>query len=149
MSVTVDVSVESGRLGMPRALAVAAARAALRAEHVAHAVLSVTFVDDRTIAALNRKHLGHRGPTDVISFGFLPATSGAPVTGDIYIAMEVARRAARERKIPLREELVRLVVHGTLHVLGYDHPDDESRLTSDMWKRQERLVARVLRSARA
>ncbi|MGH7669133.1 MAG: rRNA maturation RNAse YbeY [Gemmatimonadaceae bacterium] len=51
--------------------------------------------------------------------------------------------------MPLREELVRLVVHGTLHVLGYDHPDDASRLQSAMWKRQERLVALVLRSAGA
>ncbi len=146
MSVTVDVAVERGRLGMPRDLAVRAARTTLRSEHVDHAALSVAFVSDRTIATLNRDHLGRRGTTDVISFGFLPATSEAPVTGDIYIATDVARRAARERRITLREELVRLVVHGTLHVLGYDHPDDDSRVTSDMWHRQERLVARVLRS---
>lgn len=147
MSVAVDVAVERGRLGMPQRLAESAARAVLRAEGVQDAALSIAFVSSRTIAALNRKHLGHRGATDVISFGFRPA-AGAPLTGDIYIAADVARGAARERKITLREELVRLVVHGTLHVLGYDHPDDESRVASPMWRQQERLVARVLRSAR-
>ena len=147
MSASVDVAVEGGRLGMPKTLAVAAARAVLRAERADHGTLSIAFVSNRTIAALNRTHLGRRGPTDVIAFGFLPATADAPLTGDIYIAVDVARRAARERGITLREELVRLVVHGTLHVLGHDHPDDESRLRSDMWIRQERLVARVLRSA--
>jgi probable rRNA maturation factor len=149
MSIAVDVAVESGRLGMPRALATAAAQAALRSEGVRHAELSLAFVGDRTIAAMNRRHLGHRGTTDVISFGFLPATPNAPLTGDVYIGAEVARRAARERKITLREELVRLVVHGTLHVLGYAHTDGPARTTSRMWQVQERLVARVLRGARA
>jgi len=148
MSIVVDVAVEQGRLGMPRALAEAAARATLRSERVRHAALSIAVVSNRTIAAMNRQHLGHRGTTDVISFGFLPATDDAPLTGDIYIAGDVARRAARERRITLREELVRLVVHGTLHVLGHDHPAGSARVASDMWKRQERLVARVLRTAR-
>ena len=44
----------------------------------------------------------------------------------------------------VREELARLVVHGTLHVLGHDHPEDDSRLRSPMWRRQERLLRRVL-----
>jgi probable rRNA maturation factor len=148
MSLTVDVAVETGRLGMPRRLAVRAARAALRAEGVRNATLSIAFVTNRTIARLNRQHLGHRGSTDVIAFGFLPTIPNGPVGGDIYIAAEVARRAAREARIPLREELVRLVVHGTLHVLGYDHPGDASRMTSPMWERQESLVRRVLRSVR-
>ena len=148
MSLRVDVSVESGRLGMSRSLAIAAGRATLRAEGVRHAVLSLAFVGNRTIATMNRRYVGHRGPTDVIAFGFLPATPDAPLTGDVYVGIDVARQAARERRITLREELVRLVVHGTLHVVGYDHPSDASRTTSPMWKRQEQLVARVLRSAR-
>ncbi|MGH7670407.1 MAG: rRNA maturation RNAse YbeY, partial [Gemmatimonadaceae bacterium] len=86
MSVTVDVAVAGVRLGMPRALAVSAVRSVLRAEHVHRATLSVAFVDDRRIAALNHTHLGHRGVTDVISFPFQPATSDAALTGDIYIA---------------------------------------------------------------
>ena len=99
------------------------------------------------MAALNRRHLGHAGPTDVISFGFAPVAAGAPVTGDIYIAPAVARANALEHGAGVREELLRLVVHGTLHVVGHEHPTDASRTTSSMWRRQERLLDRALRSA--
>ncbi|HUX32742.1 MAG TPA: rRNA maturation RNase YbeY [Gemmatimonadaceae bacterium] len=146
MSVAIDVAVETGRLAISRALAADAARAVLRDQRVRDAVLSITFVRDATIARLNREHLGRRGTTDVIAFGFAPPPLGGPVVGDIYIAPAVARLAARERDILLREELVRLVVHGTLHVLGHDHPDDASRVRSPMWKRQERLVTRIQRA---
>ena len=99
------------------------------------------------IARLNAKHLGHRGATDVISFGFRSTGNHAPVIGDIYIAPAVARANALAHGVPVREELARLVVHGTLHVLGYAHPEADARTTSPMWKRQERVLARVLASA--
>jgi probable rRNA maturation factor len=60
--------------------------------------------------------------------------------GDVYVCAWVAEREARSRGIPVREELIRLVVHGTLHVLGLDHPEDERRSRSPMWRRQERYV---------
>jgi probable rRNA maturation factor len=60
--------------------------------------------------------------------------------GDVYVCAWVAEREARARRIPVREELVRLVVHGTLHALGREHPEDEGRTTSPMWRRQERYV---------
>jgi 3-methyl-2-oxobutanoate hydroxymethyltransferase len=68
---------------------------------------------------------------------------GIPVIGDIYIAPDVARANARRYDAGLREELARLVVHGVLHVLGYDHDEDEARHASPMWRRQERLLALV------
>jgi len=58
----------------------------------------------------------------------------------IYLCAGVARRVARRLRLSVREELTRYVIHGVLHVLGYDHPDDESRLGSPMWRRQERYV---------
>jgi rRNA maturation RNase YbeY len=125
------------------------ARAVLRAERAGPARLSVTFVSSRRIAALNRRHLAHRGSTDVISFGLAPNVSGAPVAGDIYIAPEVARRNATAHGVSVREELTRLVVHGVLHVLGFDHPEGNGRDTSPMWLRQEQLVARLTRRARS
>jgi probable rRNA maturation factor len=64
--------------------------------------------------------------------------------GDVYICAEVAQENARRQDIPAGEELLRLVVHGTLHVLGHDHPTGEGRTTSRMWRRQERILARVL-----
>jgi probable rRNA maturation factor len=95
------------------------------------------------MAALNKKHLGHRGATDVISFGFSESGRRGPVIGDIYIAPAVARANARRYDAGIREELARLVVHGVLHVLGYNHDEGEARLASPMWRRQERLLALV------
>jgi rRNA maturation RNase YbeY len=75
---------------------------------------------------------------DVLAF-ILTGPEGLAV-GDIYICVWVARREARRLQLSVREELTRYVIHGVLHVLGYDHPDDESRLGSPMWRRQERYV---------
>jgi probable rRNA maturation factor len=119
----------------------------LRAERVRDAMLSIAFVTDREIAALNWRHLRHRGPTDVISFGFAPGAKDGPVVGDVYIAPGVARRNAGRHGRGVREETLRLVVHGVLHVLGYDHPEDESRYDSPMWSRQERLLRSALAEA--
>jgi probable rRNA maturation factor len=139
----IHVAVDGVPAPLSRARAQKVVESALRAEKVRGALVSVAFVSDRAIAALNAKHLRHRGPTDVISFGFDRPTKADPVVGDIYIAPGVAAKNAKSRRRPVREELVRLLVHGTLHVLGYDHPDDEERERSAMWRRQEQLVRRL------
>lgn len=143
MSLAVDIALSGVRVPVSRARLTDVARAALRADGVRDALISITFVDTRAITRLNREHLDHRGPTDVISFGFVRASSADPVVGDIYIAPDVARAHARDRGIAVREEIIRLVVHGVLHVLGHEHPEDESRERSPMWQRQERLVRRL------
>jgi len=74
----------------------------------------------------------------VLSFA-MTDPAGAAI-GDVYVCPWVAAREARSRGIPLRQELIRLVVHGTLHALGRDHPEDEDRTASPMWRRQERYV---------
>lgn len=117
-------------------------RAVLRSLKVRHAMLSITLVDTAPMAALNRKHLGHRGPTDIITFALGADPNGA-VVADIYICLPVARAQAKAHGVGVREELVRLVVHGTLHACGWEHPEGDDRTTSPMWKRQERLVARL------
>ena len=147
MSRRVDVTAEGVRVPVARARVAALADRVLRAERVKHALVSIAFVSDREMAALNRRHLKHRGPTDVISFGFAPGAKNGPVVGDVYIAPEVARRNARAHGRGVREETMRLVVHGVLHVLGYDHPSDESRYDSAMWRRQERLLRSAMAAA--
>lgn len=107
-------------------------------------MLSITFVGTAKISQLNRRYLGHVGPTDVISFAFGRRGRREPVIGDIYICVEVARANARRRGIAAGEELLRLVIHGTLHVLGYEHPNTERRVESAMWRKQERILARIL-----
>jgi probable rRNA maturation factor len=139
MSLAVHVATEGVRIPIARERIVALAEGVLRRERVSDALLSIAFVGDRRIAALNRAHLGHAGATDVISFGFAPGAAGA-VVGDVYIAPGVARRNAAAHGRGVREELSRLVVHGVLHVLGHDHPEDETRYASPMWRRQERLL---------
>ena len=140
----IDISSSVRRLSVSRALVKKAAVATLRAERVKDAMLSITFVSRATISGLNRRYLGHHGPTDVISFGLGRIGRRGAVIGDVYICAEVARDNAKRQGIAAGEELLRLVVHGTLHVLGYDHPDGASRTTSRMWRKQERILARVL-----
>ena len=115
--------------------------ATLAAEKIRDAMISVAFVGRTAITRLNRKYLRHEGPTDVISFGMGRETPSMPAIGDIYICPEIASRNASRLGIPISEELARLVVHGTLHVAGHDHPEDDSRTLSEMWKRQERILA--------
>jgi probable rRNA maturation factor len=143
MSVAVHVSTEGVRLPIARERVSQIARRVLAAEGVREAMVSITFLGTRAMATLNKRHLGHRGATDVISFGFSESGRRGPVIGDIYIAPDVARANARRYDAGIREELARLVVHGVLHVLGYDHDEGEARLASPMWRRQERLLALV------
>lgn len=144
MSVSVDVSSEVPRLALSTVKAAELARRVLAGEKVGEVMLSIAFVPRATIARLNREHLGHRGATDVISFRFSDPTESGAVVGDVYICPEIAAENARRHGARVREELCRLVVHGTLHVLGHDHPDGEERVASPMWRRQEGLVARLL-----
>ena len=108
--------------------------------------VSVTFVTPREIAALNRRYLGRRGRTDVIAFPLGgDGGRGTPRVGDVYICPEVARASARRFGVTIREELLRLVVHGTLHCLGYEHPEGRTRERSPFFRRQERIVAALRR----
>jgi probable rRNA maturation factor len=140
MSRIVEVATDGVRIPVARTRVAEVAEAVLRAERVRYAIISVAFVTDRRIAALNRKHLGHSGATDVISFGFAPVDARGDLVGDVYIAPGVARRNALAHGHGVREELLRLVVHGVLHVVGMIVSDDEARYDSPMWKRQERLL---------
>lgn len=102
------------------------------------AEISVTFLSRPAMQRLNRDWLGHDRPTDVLAFAL--AGPDQKVVGDMYICPAVARAQARQVGVPVREELIRLVVHGVLHVLGYDHPAGPTRTASPMWRRQERYV---------
>jgi|SRR3954462_161461 probable rRNA maturation factor len=140
----IDISSSVRRLSVSRERIREAAIATLQAERVKDAMISITFVGRAAISRLNRRYLGHEGPTDVISFGLARVGKRGAVVGDIYICAEVGRENAKRQGIPAGEELLRLVVHGTLHVLGSDHPVGPARTKSPMWRRQERILARIL-----
>ena len=122
------------------ALLEAAVRKALDADG-REAELSVTLVDDAEIKRLNREYRGRDRPTDVIAFSL-----GSPEEplGDVYVGADQARRQAEALGVALSEELVRLAIHGTLHVLGHDHPDGDDRFASPMYVLQEQLLGEVL-----
>jgi probable rRNA maturation factor len=122
------------------------------------AELSVLFVDEDHIARLNQHHLGHDGPTDVLSFPIdgVPdvSTSGlAPgratedpddqplLLGDIVICPSVAARQAPEHAGTLDDELALLLVHGVLHVMGMDHATDDDRVA--MQAREREILDRL------
>jgi probable rRNA maturation factor len=139
--VVTEVSSTVRRPGIDSAKVKRLVAATLKHERIHNALISVTFVGRTAIAKMNRQYLRHDGPTDVISFGMKRHARGMPAVGDIYICSDVARGNAKRNGVKIGEELARLVVHGALHVAGHDHPDDETRIKSPMWKRQERILA--------
>ncbi len=128
------------------------AAAVIRAEHATGAAMSITFVGPARMRTLNREHLGKDRATDVIAFALsrppVPPSPRPTVVGDIYICPAAAAQNARRFGTTVRDETRRLVVHGVLHVLGYEHPDTGDRTRSAMWHVQERHLATIARGAR-
>lgn len=86
--------------------------------------LTLVLADSRCLRRLNRRFRGIDRPTDVISFALLegaPAPLPSRQLGDVYISLPRARRQARQYRVTPGEELARLIIHGVLHLLGYDH----------------------------
>jgi len=109
---------------------------------VGDAEISVTLLDDDAMIRLNRTYLERDGVTDVIAFSL--GEAGGAVLGDVYVGADQAARQAKDAGQEWATELVRLVIHGVLHVLGHEHPEGPERLNSPMFATQERLVSEVL-----
>jgi probable rRNA maturation factor len=92
--------------------------------------LSIVLVDDNEIARLNEQHLGHQGPTNVISFSMREGEFGdvnPQLIGDVVISMDTCAREAAMGDISISERLDALLVHGILHLFGYDHTRTEAQ----------------------
>ena len=96
-----------------------AVRAVLAGEGVSAADLSLAFVDDDCIQTLNEQYLQHAGPTDVITFP-LSGPEEPVLTGEIVVSTETARRNAQLFRHSVQAELALYVIHGVLHLCGYD-----------------------------
>ena len=109
------------------------------------AELSLSLVNDVRIAELNEGWRGKSGPTDVLAFPLLEgegADSAGDLLGDVVIGIETAASQARRARRSLDDEVARLMIHGTLHLLGHDHEqEDEAR----EMRSEERRLWRVLR----
>jgi probable rRNA maturation factor len=114
-------------------------RTVLTAEGHPRASISIALVDQATIHAINRSHLGHDWPTDVISFP-LSEPSDPTLAGEIVVSAEMATAAAARIGVEPRDELALYVVHGLLHLCGYD--DTSEPEAAAMRRREhERLAA--------
>ncbi len=124
---------------------VRAARTALEAEGVDRPVaLTVVVVDDAEMERLHVAYRGEAGTTDVLTFPFDPLPGGdeeGEYLGDVVIAWPQAARQAGEMGHAPQDEVDLLVVHGVLHLLGYDDEEPEAR--SRMWARQAHIMGRL------
>ena len=112
----------------------ALARDTMRGEGIERAELSVSFVEQDEIAGLHERFMDESGPTDVLSFPLDDIDEdGVRLLGYVVVA---PAEAARNNPSDPEAELRLLIVHGILHLLGYDHEDDGAR--TRMWERQER-----------
>ncbi len=111
--------------------------------------VTLLFVDDESIAGYNERFMGRTGPTDVLAFPLEelepgtppPATRGGPPLhlGDVIIAPTKVGAQAAERGVDVEDELALMVVHGILHLMGWDHPDDA--LAEAMERREAEILS--------
>jgi rRNA maturation RNase YbeY len=112
----------------------------LKLEAVRDIELSVVFVGSRFIRRVNKKFLDHDYTTDVIAFP-LGEGNGSPLEGELYINLDRAKSQARAYGVTRAEEIRRLLIHGTLHLLGYD--DTRPRTRAKMSRREDEILARL------
>jgi probable rRNA maturation factor len=127
-----------------------AAEAMLRSLKLPRAELSVLLCDDATIHALNRDYRKKDKPTDVLAFAMREGDDGhlaGDLLGDVIISLETATRQAKERGVVTRDEVMMLLAHGLLHLLGWDHQTDadDRRMRAET----DRMLAVIRRAAAA
>lgn len=103
--------------------------------------ISVVLADDAIVQGLNRDYRGMDKPTNVLSFASLDedsplAPDGPILLGDVIVAFETVKREAAEENKPLEEHLSHLIVHGVLHLLGYDHQEEDEAETMEALERE-------------
>ncbi len=142
MKVSLSVQVAAARRGLPRKAAIQRwARAALKGLRRKKVALGVRIVAARESAALNRRYRGKSGCTNVLSFPFeAPTGTRSDMLGDLVICAPVVLREARALRRPAPAHWAHMVVHGILHLRGYDHENPKDAVV------MERREARVLRA---
>jgi len=106
--------------------------------------VDVVLIDDKFMSELNQKYTKRKGTTDVLSFSMRegePEAMEYPSLGDVYVSLDQARRQADEYGVSFSEEVARLVAHGILHLLGYDHADKKG---AGVMKKTEEMYLKKL-----
>lgn len=108
--------------------------------------ISITFVDDTGIQIINRQYLGKDKPTNVISFSLQEGECGGinpDLLGDIIISVETARRDAAKGGLCFDEEIIFLIIHGFLHLTGYDHVNTPVANVRKMKRKEKELFEKM------
>ena len=108
--------------------------------------LSLLLTTDEEIESLNSQYRNKQKPTDVLSFSQLEGEGGASdskLLGDVVISVETAIKQAKELGYTLKEELTRLLIHGTLHLLGYDHENVPEAEAKKMQELEDKLFEKL------
>jgi len=115
-------------------------------EHEVQADLSLCYVDDAEIRALNARYLGHGHATDVLAFPLLSRAEPVAVRllGEVIVSVEKAITEAARRRIPVAREIALYTAHGVLHLLGYDDHDPADRRRMRRAERQALAAAGLL-----
>lgn len=146
----VDIAIESpgwpAESGLRRLAekAIAAAIETMEPDLAPGSELSLVFADDRMLAALNRQWRGKDLPTNVLSFpggDYLPNVIAGPVLGDIVLSLEHTTREASLEGKPFEHHVSHLIIHGFLHLFGYDHQSDTE--ADRMEETERRALARL------
>jgi len=126
-------------------------RKALRLLGIRDKEISIFFTDDEGIRDLNRIYRGQDSPTDVLSFsqisseeaGAFPNENGEEILGDIVISIDTAGREAESAAIPYEDVLDLLLLHGLLHLLGYDHEGVTEEREEQMRAKEEEIFSQI------
>ncbi len=141
MSIEIQIADTQAHLTIDRAAITSLAARVLIAENRGAASISIALVDNDTIHHLNRLHLGHDWATDVITFPLSDAND-LELSGELVISTEIAVETARELNRDPQDELALYIVHGLLHLCGYD--DSSEELSAAMNRRQTEIQMTVL-----
>lgn len=143
MSCLIDLIDETESAPLDRERIQRVVDAALADEGLTNCALTVLVVADEESARLHQEHFGDPDPTDVMTFpdGSVDPQSSLTLLGDLAVGADVAVRAAAERGRHTSDELTLYVLHGLLHILGYDDLDPADR--QEMWDAQRRILAGV------
>lgn len=105
-----------------------------------YVIVNITFINDIKMIELNNNYRGIQNPTDVLSFEarVIDPENGKTILGDIVICYPFVSRQAKTLQNDIYDEIKLMVIHGLLHLLGYDHDDEESKQI--MWDKQDQIL---------
>lgn len=139
MDMTLNVE-NAERAGIQSDLVKSAVNEVFSGEAMKISSISVLFISDDEIIEVNKKYLDHNVTTDVITFPL--SENSDPIEGEIYISIDTTRRNSVEFGVTHKSELLRVAIHGALHLSGYD--DSTSVLKSKMKEKEDYYLSQVV-----